>query len=136
MTKLYRSSDRISIKVDDITIKISPLSFHQKAEMQSLLITGNPMDIVKAAHYAVRCAVKEISGVKLHDGSQYELEFDGDILSEECVSDLFNIPQKDKIGLICTELLNGIPNGFLDPQTGEKLEGVSIIRSKSPAKKK
>ena len=136
MTKLYRLSDKISIKIDGITIKISPLSFAQKSEMQSLLITGKPMDIVQAAHYAVKCAVKEVSGIKLYDGSDYEVEYDGDVLTDECVSDLFNIPQKDKIGLICTELLNGIPDGFIDPQTGDKLEGVSIVRSKSPAKKK
>lgn len=137
MTKLYRVSDRVPVKLDGLVVKISPLKYDQKAEMQTMLLDGTPLSMVKAAQYAVKCCVKDVDGLELQDGSKYELEFENDMLTDDCVSDLFNIPQSEKLAFICTELLQGIPaNQFVDPKTGKKLEGVTIVRSKSPAKKK
>lgn len=135
MVKIYRTTDKITIKIDSIVFKVSPLSFEQKSIIQSSLIGGDTMAIVKAAKDAIKYAVKDISGVQNMDGSAYELEFDGEVLSDSCVDDLLNIDQHDKLSLVCTTLLNGIPKEFSDPQTGEKIKGITIERSASRKKK-
>lgn len=136
MVKIYRTTDRIPVKIGSITVDVSPLSFEQKADIQAMLMDNNPISIVKAAKQAVKYAVKGISGVKLSDGTNYELDFEGEVLSESCVDDLLNIDQDQKISLVCTTLLNGIPKEFVDPQTGKKIEGISIQRPKVANTKK
>lgn len=135
MAKVYRTKDKISVKIDDITVKISPLTYEQKAVIQSLLISGDPLSVVKAAKESIRYAVKEVSGVEDADGNPYELEFDNGVLSEDCIDDLLNIDPEDKLSLVCTSLLQGIPKGFIDPQTGKPIEGISIERPTSRKKK-
>ncbi len=135
MVKIYKTTDKIPVKIDSLTFKISPLSFDQKSEIQAELITGNPMSIIKAAKLAIKYAVKDVDGIVDNAGDKYLLEFDNDCLSESCVDDILNIDQNDKLSFVCTSLLNGIPKEFIDPQTGEKLEGVSIKREPSRKKK-
>lgn len=135
MAKVFRTSDKISVKIDDIVVKISPLSYEQKSDIQSLLISGNPLSVVEAAKQSIRYAVKEVSGVEDADGSPYKLEFENGYLSDSCIDDLLNIDPDDKLSLVCTSLLQGIPKGFVDPQTGKPIEGISIERPKSRKKK-
>ena len=134
MARVYRTTDKISVKIDDITVKISPLSYEQKSVIQSLLISGDPLSVVKAAKESIRYAVKEVSGVEDSDGSVYELMFDEGVLSDSCIDDLLNIDPEDKLSLVCTSLLNGIPKGFVDPQTGKPIDGITIERPKSGKK--
>lgn len=134
--KIYKTSDKISVKIDDICVKISPLTFEQKCEIQALLVEGNPMSVVKAATSAVKYAVKGLDGVENPDGSKYDLEFENGTLTDSCVDDLLNIDQDDKLSLVCTSLLNGIPKDFIDPQTGKKVPGIKIERGELPVKKK
>ena len=134
MVKIYKTTDRIPVKIDSLKFSLSPLGFEQKSEIQAELLTGQPMSIVKAAKLAIKYAVKGLDGVQCMDGSKYELEFDNEVLSDSCVDDLLNLDQDDKLSFVCTTLLNGIPKDFVDPNTGEKLPGVSITRS--PGKKK
>lgn len=134
--KIYKTTDRIKIKIDDIAIKISPLSYENKCLIQACLITGDTLGIVKAAKMAIQYGVKEIEGVENADGTPYELQFENDALTENCVDDLLNIDQDNKLSFVCTKLLEGIPSEFVDPQTGKKIEGIKIERPAVPAKKK
>lgn len=135
MVKIYKTTDRIPVKIDSLKFSLSPLTFEQKSEIQAELLTGSPLSVVKAAKLAVKYAVKGLDGVQTADGEKYELEFEGEVLAENCVDDLLNIDQDDKLSFVCTTLLNGIPKDFLDPNTGEKMQGVSILRKASPKKK-
>ena len=135
MVKIYKTTDRIPVKIDTLTFKISPLSFDQKAEIQAMLISGDAMSVVKAAKTSVKYAVKDVTGVENADGSKYQLEFEGEVLADHCVDDLLNIDQDDKLSLVCTSFLNGIPKDFVDPQTGKKISGITIQRESSRKKK-
>lgn len=135
MVKLYRTTDRIPVKIDKLHFKIAPLSFEQKAEIQSILIQGTPMSIVRAAKEAIKCSVKEIKGLVDFENNVYELDFEDGKLTDSCVDDLLNVDHDDKLSLVCTSLLNGIPKEFVDPQTGKPIKGISIERQSSEKKK-
>ena len=134
MSVVYRVSDKIDVKIGSVTVSLSPLNYKVKADMQAYVIAGKPMD---AAVIALKNSVKAIKGLKLSDGSDYELEFDGDSINDNCIDDLLNIPESDKLNVIAISLINGVPQGeFLDPQTGEPMEGVKFVKQKASTRKK
>lgn len=135
MVKIYKTTDRLSVKIDSLKFKLAPLSFDQKAEIQSYLISGEAMAVVKAAKLAIKYSVKDIQGVENLDGSPYELEMENGSVSDSCIDDLLNIDQDGKLSLVCTSMLQGIPTDFVDPQSGEKVKGISIERPSSRKKK-
>lgn len=134
--KIYKTSDRITIAIDDIKLVVSPLTYETKCDIQANLLTGDAMGIVKAAKLAIQHGVKDIKGVEHADGSEYELQFENGVLTEECIDDLLNIDQDSKLSFVCTKLLDGIPKEFIDPQTGKKMEGIKIERPAVRGKKK
>lgn len=134
MVKLYKTTDKVPVKVGPITIQISALSFEQKAEIQAELVKADPLSILRAARLAIKYSVKDVKGVEDIDGNEYQVEMENEMLTDSCVDDVLNLDQDDKISLVCTSLLNGIPKEFVDPQSGKKIEGISIQRG--PARKK
>ena len=127
--KIYKCSDRIEVKVDSISLFISPLSYQQKMSLQELMIKASKGDMfsaMQAVVAALKMSVKDIKGVLDAEGSEYKLEMNGDELSEASVNDLLNMPISNKISTICTSLLAGVPDKILDAN-GEPLAGVSII---------
>lgn len=139
MAKIYRSSDRINLQIGDVAVKVAPLTFHQKSEIQLAIAesgkTGDTMGVLKAAFLCVKYAVKEINGVEAPDGSKYELQFENEVLSDESVNDLFNLEESDALSIVCINLMKGRYEDFVDPNTGERLEGVKILGGKSSGKK-
>ena len=132
MAIVYRKSDRVRIKIDDLEVSLSPLSYHEKSEVSRLMMDGK---IGTAAVEAIKLAVKDIKGLKLSDGSVYELKFENDKLSEETLDDLMNLEHSKKLVLVCLNLLSTVPEEFIDTESGKPLEGVSIIKEKKPRKK-
>lgn len=137
MAKIYRLTDRIKVKVDDIIITISPLSIQQKSEVEAEGASGGSAALLKASLKALKYAIKDIEGLENAEGSAYKLEFDPDgSLSDACLDDLFNVQQSLKLITIALNLVNNIPDEFYDPVTGVPLDGVSFVKSKEPARKK
>lgn len=134
MAIVYRRKDKIKVKVGDIEIKISPLGHHDKNKIQSLLVSGNVDSLMEGATLALRCGLKDVKGLKLSDGSDYELEFEDNVLSDDSLDDMMNLECQGKLISICLGLIDGIPNEFKD-NNGNALDGVKIIRSESPEKK-
>lgn len=136
MAKIYRLTDRISVKVGDITIKLSPLTLHQKTEVQQAMMLGRLKgDVAEATRglvLSLKYSVKDISGVTDSEDSPYQLQFDGEHLSDSCVEDLLNLEITQKLTLICSSLVNGIPKEFTDA-AGNKLEGVEIVKPEGRA---
>jgi hypothetical protein len=130
MAKIYRTSDRIKIQIDDVVVTISPLSYHQKMDAQSDIANGqlkkdfNLMNsgIIKSLKYAI----KDVKGLVDAKGKPYKLEFIDGVLSEQCVDDIFNIELHKKLTMVCAALMSGVPSEFTD-QDGNKIEGVEII---------
>lgn len=138
MAKIYRRSDKLKIKIDDITIEVSPLSVDQKSEIQELMVKGRVKGDVRAVNQGLslilKYGLKGISGVETHNGEAYALKFENGELIDECISDLMNMEVSEKIALVCTALVNKIPKEFTDTN-GNKLEGVEFIKENSEEKK-
>lgn len=136
MAKIYRLSDRIKLKIDDLIVIISPLSIHQKASVEEVASSAG---LIKGTIEAIRYSVKDISGLKDSEGNDYELQYDENgNLSDESLNDLFNIEQSFKLSAVALNLVNSVPEVFSDPNTGKPLQGVEFIQSeeKAPRKKK
>lgn len=137
MAKIYRKTDRIKIKIDDITVSISPMTISQKTEIQSFMNDGLIGRNLKAMTHGMvlmlKYGLKDISGLEDQDNKPYRLQFENDMVTDECIEDLFNIELKDKLVNVCSALLNGIPKKIVD-HTGKELEGVQIISDKDQEK--
>lgn len=134
MAKIYRLSDRINLKIDDLTVTIGPLSIHQKQAVEEANASSG---LLKATMEAMKYGIKDIRGLTTADGGEYTLERDenGDI-TEGCLNDLFNIEQSYRLSAVCLNLINNIPDEFIDLNTGKKLEGVDFVVDKESKGKK
>lgn len=101
--------------------------------MQALILQGKPMD---AAVLALKSSIKDVEGLEDMSGSDYELDFVENELSDHCIDDLLNIAQGTTLNLVAIELLNGVPDEFTDPNTGQKLAGVEFVKEEKSAGKK
>lgn len=128
MARIYRLTDRIPVKIDGITVTISPLSFDQKIELQSLMLQAkaDPMFAVKGARLAIKYAVKGIEGLEDSSGQPYIVLVENGQLSDECVDDLLNLQENSKIITLCSQLINGVPRVVIDPSTGKQMDGISF----------
>jgi hypothetical protein len=134
MSTVYTMSDKRQLKIDDVTITISPLDYKTKADMQACVIAGRPMD---AAVLALKHSIKGVSGLKLEDGSGYSLPMDPDgTVSDAGINDLLNIPQSSRLSAVCISLIHGMPQGeFIDPETGKPIKGVKFVKRGAAGKK-
>lgn len=133
MARIYKTTDRIAIRIDDITVKISPLSLIQKNQIQQIMLEGQKTsDLAKLSEgliLALKFCLKAMDGVTDSDGNPYPLKFDGDMLSDECVNDLMNMNQSAKLVQVCSAMASGVPTSF-------KLEGVSFAEPDTKKKNK
>lgn len=130
MARIYRRTDRIVVKIDDITVKLAPLTLHQKTEIQQTMIKSRTsMDIREATRgiaLSIQCSLKGLEGVEDMDGNPYKLQFEDDLLTEACVDDLMNLELTKKLTMVCASMVNGIPKEFAD-NNGVPIEGVEIV---------
>lgn len=135
MSVVYKTTDVIKVKVDNVYFDISPLNYKVKADMQAKVIAGKPMD---AAIIALKNSIKGVEGLKNPDKSDYSATFDEDgTLSEDTINDLLNIPEATKLNSIAIGLINGMPQGeFLDPVSGKPMDGVKLVDKKASTRKK
>jgi len=127
MAKIMRMTDRITLKIDDITVKLAPLTIAQKCEIVQLVESGQ---VLLASNKALRYSLKEVEGLEGYDDTPYQLEFieDGN-LSEVCAQEISNIKVGEKLLLACIQLFSaGGCNELIDPTTGEPMEGVEILK--------
>jgi hypothetical protein len=136
MARIYKRTDRITVRIDDITVKLAPLTVDQKTEIQTLMADGAKLRDLKKMTQAIALSIqygmKGIEGVKDGDGNDYRLEFEGDSLKASCVDDLMNLEVRDKLTLVCSAMVNGVPKTFTDEQQ-KAIDGVEIV---DPAPKK
>jgi hypothetical protein len=133
MSRIYKRSDRIKVRIDNITVTLAPLSFDQKTEAQDLMAKGTAKSDIrmlsKGIATLVKYAVKNIEGVEDGEGKPYQLEFDGDSLSDSCIDDLLNLEIQEKLQSTCLSLCQGIPKQILDAK-GNPVAGVELIQEK------
>jgi hypothetical protein len=115
-------------------VSLAPLSLHQKSEVQRLtyegIRSGNTTLTQDGLLLALKASLKDIEGIEQADGSPYKLSFGEDkLLTDECLEDLCNISFHEKLILICTSLVRGIPDQEFKDEKGNKIEGVDIVRT-------
>jgi len=107
---ILRMSDRIKIKVNKITFTIAPLNQLQKieiAEQTKIDKSGfEVFDLLRAQTLLIKYGLKGLDGVTDASGEPYELEFEGDSLSDECVSEVFTIQEKSEYLVAHWQCLN------------------------------
>ena len=128
MAKLMRLKDRVKLTIGEVVFTIAPLNYAQKQELSECTrISGGEevFDLLKAQVLYIKYALKDIDGVEDYNGDKYELEFDGDVLTDDCVSEILCLEQKEKLTIAAWQILNGIQE-LRDPVTGKKLSGVKL----------
>lgn len=134
---IRKTSDKISLKMGELVVKISPLSQIQKAEINILLTSGDLKKTMEGSALALKYALKDIEGITNEDGTKYVLDKDQDgNLKDDILDDIMNAPFSEKLIMVAFNLLNGIPSEFIDPETGTKLEGVDFVSEGTNAEKK
>jgi len=129
MAKILRLSDRIKLTIDEVVFTIAPLNHFQKITLAGCVSSdgGNDrLDLPKAQALYVKYAVKDVDGLEGYEGEKYELEFDNDELTDNCVSELLSLGQRNKLTTVAWQILNGISEKLIDPTTDEELEGVEL----------
>jgi len=130
VAKIYKTTDRLTYKIDDITFKISPLSMDQKVELQEIYLQGQTeKDIKKTMEGTVKVlqyALKDIKGVEDNEGNAFELEFDSGVVTRECVENLLNIEHATTLIQLCSSFVGGVPS-----QLPEGVKAVPMGKSKS-----
>lgn len=141
MATIYKLTDKLTVNIHDMSIQISPLSFHHKMQIQNLVQEGiskqDSSQIIKGTSLAVKYCVKGISGITDAEGDEYALSFGEDgFLTDECVEELLNMEYSTEVAQVCSTLAGkGIPSDqFLDAQ-GNPIAGVKLVRNLKAVKK-
>jgi hypothetical protein len=132
---IHKITDRIKVKIGEITFHLSPLSWDQKQDIVSdaKLVEGKPTNR-NSTYKCLKYAVKNIEGVTLADGSPYVVQLENNVLSDECVEDLLNLELSNKLIIACYSMVQGVPSKIINPVTGQILEGVEIVHKESKKK--
>ena len=128
MIKIPRMSDRFRLKVDGVTFMIAPLSQEQRLEISKC---GNidkgeyVQSIARMQSLYMKYGLKEVKGLHGFDKKPYSLEFDGDHLTDDSVSEIQYLPMYQKMVNSALQLLSGVPGKILDDD-GKPLKGVKL----------
>lgn len=136
MPRIYKRTDKIRVQIDDIVAVISPLTLDQKTEVQSKMALGTVKKdlqmVTEGVVLAVRYGLRAVEGIQDANGKPYKLEIQDDMVTRECVSDLFNLEMHKKLVMICSGLVSKVPTEFTDEE-GQPIEGIKILSSEKEA---
>lgn len=129
MAKIYKQSDRRTIKIQDITVSIAPMTLDQRQKystyMSEAAKTQNLSIATEAVYYSIRCGIKNIEGVEDSNGEAYRLEFDSQgLLTEACLQDLLTLEQADSLQKLCMTMIQDFAKETFD------IEGVEVVAKK------
>lgn len=129
MFKIPRMSDRYRLKVDGVTFIIAPLSKDHKLEISQCGDVSEGefvQNIFKMQCLYLKHGLKDVLGINCFDETDYKLEFENDCLTEDCISELLNLPMHGKMMDAAWQFLNGMPDKIVDPLSGKVLKGVKL----------
>ena len=127
-SKILRLTDRVNLRIGDVTFVIAPLNHFQKIELSNCTTIKNGedhYDLLRAQALYLKYAIKDVSGIEDYEGNEYKLEFNNDELTDDCVSEILSLDQRSTLTTCAWQLLNGIKE-LIDPVTGDKLDGVEL----------
>lgn len=128
--KILTLKDRVKVSVDGVTFYVSPLSREAKRQLAGCRFVESgeeKMNLYEANTILLKYGLKDVEGLKDYHGDNYKLEFDNEKLTEECVSDILNLPVKDSLLAAAWSVSNGSHEEF-------NLDGVAleVVQKKKP----
>ena len=139
MATVYRTTDLIEIKIGDVSFHVSPLTKKQKTDILSTLAKASGVTIEDAAESTalqLKYMIKGVEGITYPDGEKYVLERDEQgLLTDNTIDELLNLETNAKLNASLQNFLRGIPDFLADPNTGEKIEGVELVKTNGAPKK-
>jgi hypothetical protein len=129
--RIYRLTDTLEFKIGEITIKVSPLSQKQKADVNAEMIKLQSEDInikvgYRGLYLCIKYALKGISGLETMDGKEYKLDFEDGVLTDQCVDELLNLDISPEIAAVCTQFMRKVSEKITDAE-GNELKGIEFI---------
>ena len=129
MDNILSMKDRVKLTLGDIVLTLKPLTILEQAQVSShkKMEAGVEVeDVLMSAFAYVKTALKEIEGVK-HNGEDYKLEFEGDYLTDDCVSEIFTL----KLGAEFYHVVQSLKHNVIDEKptyfgSKKKLKDVSL----------
>jgi len=136
MAVIYRTTDRVLVEIEDISLKFAPLSEGDKMKLINLFSTTDfskdPAAALKHSKELIMLTLKDVDGVELSDGSKWHLEFEEGKVKSSSIDELLSLDLAQKIVIVAGQFLRSVPRvggGIIDPSTGEKLEGVEVKKA-------
>ena len=132
--RIYKTNEKIEVKIDDISVFISPLSYQQKIALHPSFMAAATGDLEKgmeAVLITLKMSVKDIKGL-YDDKGEWKLTLVDGQMSDEDANDLLNLPISNKLQAVVTALIAGVPTVIMDGKV--PMEGVSIVQSKGNKK--
>lgn len=131
--KIIRASDKVKIKIGDISVTVQPLSYAKRIEQGNFVKIEDGKekhDYTSQLIHVVKNSVKDIDGVQDASGEKIVLEFDGDSLTDDCASDVIGILESvsgmyKNISVLAGSAGKDIGQIY-DPETGKALDGAEI----------
>jgi hypothetical protein len=128
VAKVLRMSDRIKVKIGELSFELAPLSNDRKIEISSCTKKQDGIDVYdhgSAQHLYVKYSLKKVTGLTDYNDNEYKLSFENEVLTDDCVSEIFMIPQKQDLMAAAWQLLNGMPEKLTD-HNGKVMKGVKL----------
>lgn len=131
----FRTTDKLKYKVGSVVMTVSPLGFHGKATLSSLMNryfstiprTDNDNRVPdqealnEASKFAMKNVIKGISGIQFEDGTEFECSFEEDgTLDDETIDIISNLQEGPEIVTFCHQFIKGVPTSL--PQGIERVE--------------
>lgn len=140
--RIYKTTDKIEVKIDSVSFIVSPLTYGQKCELQPLICAG-ASGCMKSAMQAViqsfKFSLKGVKNLKTFDDDNNEVDYilefdDNNQVKDSCIDDLLNLPMSNKLSSLCTSLLTGLTSKICD-MNGNPIEGIEFIGKVKEEKK-
>lgn len=127
--RIPRLTDRFIVKLGEISVEVSPLSGREKVELAGFTTFNKGIRVVdrpSQEHYIVKHSVKKLFGVKNYSGSDYELTFEGSVLSDDCADEVLSMLASGWFTVALGQLAGNEDGKVINPIDGKPLDGVFI----------
>ena len=130
------------VKIGDVVIHCKQLSYRVRsmlgAKFHQQKSGAEIQDTLSLLFEVLRHSIVKVEGFQNPDGSDYELKFDNDVLTEDCLDALMYVENVGDVMQMCASgFLNmKMPDKIVHPVSGEVMEGVSITKVAPNVKKK
>ena len=136
---VFRPTDRITLKIGELTLKLAPLTFRQKAKLMSFTRnsggeeTTNGLEMI---FQAIKYFIKDVDGLVDCEGNAIAVELDDNgELKEEYADMLLSADESPTLIQALTSFMVKISKDLTNPDTGEKIEGAQVFYPSDLTKK-